>query len=70
MTRKHLRQAREKAGLSQEDLAHAVGTTHQTYRSAELAERSIKLDLALSIAERLGYDCGALRELFALEGDR
>jgi DNA-binding XRE family transcriptional regulator len=66
MTRKHLRQAREKAGLSQEDLAHAVGTTQQTYRSAELAERSIKLDLALSIAERLGYDVTALRRLFAV----
>jgi DNA-binding XRE family transcriptional regulator len=66
MTRKHLRQAREKAGLSQEDLAHEVGTTQQTYRSAELGERSIKLDLALSIAERLGYDCSPLRRLFAV----
>lgn len=66
MTRRNLRQAREKAGLSQEALAHAVGTTHQTYRSAELGERSIKLDLALQIAERLGYDCGTLRRLFAV----
>ena len=50
MTRKHLRQAREKAGLSQESLAHAVGTTHQTYHSAERGHRGLRLDLALAIA--------------------
>jgi DNA-binding XRE family transcriptional regulator len=71
MTIRHnLRQARQAAGISQESLAHAVGTTHQTYASVELGKQSIKLDLALRVAEQLGYDCSPLRELFALEGDR
>lgn len=69
MTRRNLRQAREKMGLSQEALARAVGTTQQTYHSAELGKRGLKLELALKIAEQLGYDCATLRDLFA-EGDR
>ena len=70
MTRRNLRQARERAGLSQEALARAVDTTQQTYHSAERGNRSLKLDLALRIAEHLGYDCSPLRELFATEGER
>lgn len=67
MTRRNLRKAREKAGFSQESVARAVGTTHQTYHSAETGKRSIKLDLALRIAEHLGYDCAPLRKLFEVE---
>lgn len=69
MTRKHLRQAREKAGLSQESLAHAVGCTHQTYHSAERGHRGLRLELALAIAERLGHDVSSLRRLFSQDGE-
>lgn len=68
MTRRNLRQAREKAGLSQEALARAVDTTTQTYHSAERGLRDLKLDLALRIAERLGHDVSQIRALFA-EGE-
>lgn len=64
--RVNLRRARKKAGLSQENMARAVDTTKQTYHCAETGLRGIKLDLALRIAERLGYDVAALRELFTV----
>lgn len=69
MTRRNLRQARERAGLSQEALARAVDTTVQTYHSAERGQRGLRLDLALAIAERLGHDVSGLRQLFAQDGE-
>ena len=64
--RKNLRQARVTAGLSQENLARAIDTTKETYRLAELGVNGLKLETALRIAERLGHDVAALRELFAV----
>lgn len=65
--RANLRRARKKAGLSQESLAHEVGTTKQTYHLIEIGAQSIKLETALRIAARLGYDVSIMRALFAAD---
>ena len=64
--RANLRRARKKAGLSQENMARAVGLSLQGYHLVETGQQSVKLDAALRIAERLGHDVSWMRELFAI----
>ena len=51
---KRLRQLRKERGLSQEELADAVGTTRQTITSIEVGKYTASLTLAYKIARFFG----------------
>jgi transcriptional regulator with XRE-family HTH domain len=55
-----IRQAREKLGWSQQQLAEAVGTSQQQIARIETGTQSVKLDIALGIAATLHADLGKL----------
>lgn len=58
-----LREHREREGLSQGDLAEAVGVTRQTINAVERGRYEPSLELALKLADH--FDC-PVEELFWL----
>lgn len=62
-----VRERRTDAGLSQADLAEAVGVTRQTINSIERDRYDPSLDLAFKLAAF--FDC-AVEDLFEPEFDR
>lgn len=60
-----MREARKHLGLTQADLAKAVGVTRQTISQVESGDYNPTLQLCLNIARRLGTD---LNTLFWEEG--
>ena len=50
----NLRREREKAGMTQEGLAAALGVTRQTVHCWESGKHAIKLETALKAAKALG----------------
>lgn len=59
-----LRELRKARGLSQEEVARAVGTTRQTITSIEVGKYTASLPLALRLARYFGV---TVEELFWLE---
>ena len=59
-----LRELRKARGLSQEEVARAVGTTRQTITSIEVGKYTASLPLALRLAQYFGV---TVEELFWLE---
>ena len=57
----HVRAHRDEAGLSQADLAAAVGVTRQTINAIERDRYDPSLELAFALADH--YDC-AVEDLF------
>ena len=57
----HIREHRERLGLTQEDLARAAGCTLGTVGSLERGESAPTLFVAVRIADALGMD---VRDLF------
>jgi putative transcriptional regulator len=64
MIRNQLRQAREARGLTQADLAQALGVSRQTVISLEQGRYSPSLELALRLAR---YFAQPLEGLFQLD---
>lgn len=64
--RTRLRGARADRGLSQGELAHAVGVSRQTISSIETGQYCPSTALALRLARTLSYQ---FDDLFWLEGD-
>lgn len=58
-----LRELRKARGLSQEEVARAVGTTRQTITSIEVGKYTASLPLALRLAQYFGV---TVEELFWL----
>ena len=58
-----LRELRKARGLSQEEVARAVGTTRQTITSIEVGNYTASLPLALRLAQYFGV---TVEELFWL----
>ncbi len=58
-----LRELRKARGLSQEEIARAVGTTRQTITSIEVGKYTASLPLALRLARYFGV---TVEELFWL----
>ena len=56
-----MRQARQNAGLSQEELARRIGASRQTVNMIELGDYNPSLHLCISICQTLGK---TLDELF------
>lgn len=56
----NIREARETLGLSQTDLAIAVGTDHSQISRIESGERGLSMRLGLLIAKRLGVSIRSL----------
>ena len=54
--RDHLRQLREKKGMTQRDLAHALGREHAMVARIELGERRVDFAEAYLIFQALGAD--------------
>ena len=63
MIRNHLRAAREAAGLTQADLAAALGVSRQTVISLEQGRYHPSLELALRLARQFGQRVEDLFEL-------
>jgi putative transcriptional regulator len=61
-----LRAHREERGLTQAELAAAVGVTRQSINSIERGRYEPSLELALKLADE--FDC-PVEDLFALEAD-
>ena len=61
-----LRELRKARGLSQEEVARAVGTTRQTITSIEVGKYTASLPLALRLAQYFGV---TVEELFWLVED-
>lgn len=61
-----LRELRKARGLSQEEVARAVGTTRQTITSIEVGKYTASLPLALRLARYFGV---TVEELFWLVED-
>lgn len=55
-----LRELRKARGLSQEEVARAVGTTRQTITSIEVGKYTASLPLALRLARYFGVTVEAL----------
>src|SRR5689334_9421253 len=53
MNRNLIRNQRKALGLTQQQLAHLVGTSQQQVQRIEAGAQTIRLDLAVSIAEAL-----------------
>ncbi len=51
-----IRRHRKAAGLTQEDLAIAAGTTRRLISALENADRAVSLSIALTAASELGLD--------------
>ena len=62
-----IRELRKERGLSQEDLARAVGTTRQTITSIEVGKYTASLPLAYRIAHFFGR---AIEDVFLLEREQ
>lgn len=62
MSRLRLREARERAGLTQEELARKIGIDRSTYTHYERGDRVPSLRVGITLAECLGIDVGALVE--------
>lgn len=60
----NLRKYREASGLTQSELASAVGVTRQSINAIERGRYNPSLELALKLAEE--FDC-AVEDLFTLE---
>lgn len=56
MIRKKLREARERAGLTQQELADIVGIDRASYSNIELGKRNPSLEVAIKISKVLGKD--------------
>jgi transcriptional regulator with XRE-family HTH domain len=52
----HIRSLREKAGMTQRDLAEALGREHGMVARIELGERRVDMIEALDLFEALGTD--------------
>ena len=52
----HIRSLREKAGMTQRDLAEALGREHGMVARIELGERRVDMIEALDLFEALGAD--------------
>ena len=63
----HVRVARTTAGLTQAELANAVGVTRQTVVAVEAGDYAPSVYLALAIAARLG---STVEALFDADHDR
>ena len=50
--REYLIEAREKAGLTQQDVANRIGISRQYYQMVETGERQKRMDLSLAGATR------------------
>ena len=50
---KHVRECREKLGLTQQDLAHKVGLSQETISQYEIGTRVPNINVAREIAEAL-----------------
>lgn len=61
----NLREYREDRGLTQEQLASAVGVTRQSINAIERGRYDPSLELALKLADE--FDCD-VEDLFVLEG--
>ena len=61
--RNRVREFRERAGLTQEDLARAVGVSRQSVNSIERERYTPSLPLALKFARRFGCSTDELFEL-------
>lgn len=62
-----IKQLRKQAGLRQEDMAQALGTSRQTIIAIENDKYNPTLELAMKIAKLLGQP---VEEIFFLEGDK
>ena len=62
-----IRELRKAAGLRQEDMAQALGTSRQTIIAIENDKYNPTLELAMKIAKLLGRP---VEEIFFLEGDK
>ena len=49
--REYLIEAREKAGLTQQDVANRIGISRQYYQMVETGERQKRMDLSLAKSE-------------------
>ena len=64
-----LQRLRKEAGLSQEELALAVGTTRQTITSIEVGRYIASLPLAYKIAHYFGLTIEEVFDFSELEGE-
>ena len=62
-----IKQLRKQAGLRQEGMAQALGTSRQTIIAIENDKYNPTLELAMKIAKLLGRP---VEEIFFLEGDK
>ena len=62
MTTEELQRRREEKGLSQRDIAKAIGIAKGTYINIEHNRRKPSVEVAKKIAEVLGFDWWALFE--------
>jgi transcriptional regulator with XRE-family HTH domain len=53
---REIRRHRKAAGLTQEDLAIAAGTTRRLISALEKADRAVSLSIAMTAATELGLD--------------
>jgi ribosome-binding protein aMBF1 (putative translation factor) len=65
-----LRKRRERAGLTQVDLARRLGSSQSRIAKMEAADPSVSLDLLLRSLFRLGASRAAVARLFAQEQPR
>lgn len=72
--REYLIEAREKAGLTQQDVANRIGISRQYYQMVETGERQKRMDLSLagSLSEVLNIPIAEIvqRESAAQESER
>lgn len=65
---RRIREARTRAGESQEDMATLLGVSQPTYFRIEAGARALKGDELVVIADRLGVRAAALIGLPSLQG--
>lgn len=63
MVRQKLREARESAGLTQQEVASKVGIDRASYSNIELGKRNPSLNVAIKISDLLNKD---VNEIFLL----
>ena len=69
MLSENLKNLRKAKGLSQEELALAVGTTRQTITSIEVGRYTASLPLAYKIAHHFGLTIEEVFDFSELEGE-
>ena len=69
MLNENIRAIRKSKGLSQEELARAVGTTRQTITSIEVGRYTASLPLAYKIAHYFGLTIEEVFDFSELEGE-